>query len=274
MPDPEKEPQVEILDSEPEENLDTPSNITVDLEKKPDQKSDDKPRQEAPKSSADIQKLHNTIAYQTRQFEKAMREIADYKAQIASRPQPPVQKESETQDEIDKIAERDWKQGVKKVVEKDIEAKVQEILSKREQALNEVQKRTAMESELEKSKQRVFQKYPTIEDVGTDESRIYREVINEDNSLLSNIHGPEIAMYRMEEKMRAAGRVLASERPIITQEAQRLVRAGASSVVGRQASPSGKVTLSKEQKQFCDHYKIPYEQYAKNLKAMAGGAEV
>lgn len=269
---PDQEPDVEIINDEPEEAPDTPSSVTVDLEK-PAQKQDEKPK-EAPKPSQDFSKLNNTIAYQTRQLEKAMRELAEVKTQLSSRPQT-VQAVPQSQDEIDQIADKDWKLGVKKLVEKDIEAKVQEILEKRDQALKEVQMRTASEQELEKSKQRVLQRYPSVEEQGSEEQRIYLDVINEDQTLLRNIHGPEIAMYRMEERLREMGRTPQSVKPIVDREVSRLARAGASSVVGRQASPNGKITLTKEQKEFCDHYSIPYEQYAKNLKAenARGGVE-
>jgi hypothetical protein len=71
------------------------------------------------------------------------------------------------------------------------------------------------------------------------------------------------------------GKTPASAKPIVDREVNRLVRAGASSVIGKTASPNGKITLTKEQKEFCDHYKIPYERYAKNLKAeqAIGGVE-
>lgn len=269
LPD-EKEPDVEIINDEPEEAPDTPSSVTVDLDKKPDQKPD--VPKEAPKPNQDYSKLNNTIAYQTRQLEKAMRELAEVRSQLNSRPQTA---QPQSQDEIDQIAEKDWKLGVKKVVEKDIEAKVQEILEKRDAAIKEVQQRSASEAELEKSKQRVLQKYPTVEEQGSEEQRIYLQVINEDQSLLRNIHGPEIAMYRMEERLRDMGRTPQSVKPIVDREVNRLARAGASSVVGRQASPNGKITLTKDQKEFCDHYSIPYDQYAKNLKAQdaRGGVE-
>jgi len=265
---------VEIEGAE-EEVVDQPSDVVVDLNAP---KKEEKPVKETPKQEVrvpvDNSKLHNTIAYQNRKLEQAMREMQELKALIASRQQP-VQEKPQNLDEIDEIAQKDWKAGVKKVVEKDIEAKVQEILSKREQAILEVQKRSVAEQELEKSKQTVLEQYPEIEDESSEISQVYRQVIMEDQSILRSPHGPEIAMSRMERRLRQMGRTPKSVEPIVNREVNRLTRAGASSVVGRQASPSGKITLSKEQKEFCDHYKIPYEQYAKNLKAQEaiGGVE-
>ena len=265
--DKELPPSVEIQDEE----LETPdqAGIEVDLEKKETPKPE-----KAPEHKVDISKLHNTIAFQNRKLEQAMRELREAKEQLASR--NTVQKPAEPEDEIDREAQRDWKSGVKKLVLPEIEAKVHEILAKKEQAILEVQKRKTAESELEKSNQLVLQEYPEIEDEGSEVSQVYRQVINEDPSILNNVKGPEIAMARMERRLRQMGRTPLSVKPIVDREVNRLTRAGASSVVGKSATQSGKIMLTKEQKEFCDHYKIPYEQYAKNLKAQeaSGGVEV
>jgi len=271
MPDKNQEPDVEIINDETlDQTQDQPSDVTVDLDAKPAQKQVDQTKPEPTQKPADS-RLQNTIAYQTRQLERAMRELQQTKAEIqALRERSETQvKAPEVTDEIDEIAQRDWKQGVKKVVEKDIEAKVQEILTKRDKAQEEITRRRASESELEKSKQRVLQKYPDLDSDESEEASVYRQVLTEDNSLLSNIHGPEIAMYRMEERLREMGRTPATVKPIVDREVQRLARAGASSVIGRQMSQNGKITLTKEQKEFCEHYNIPFAEYAKNLKAQS-----
>ena len=264
-------PSVEIQDEE----LETPdqAGIEVDLEKK------ETPKQEvkAPEQKVDISKLHNTIAFQNRKLEQAMRELREVKEQLASR--NTVQKSNvsaEPEDEIDREAQRDWKSGVKKLVGPEIEAKVQEAFSKREQAQKELDARASREAVQERSKQLVLQEYPEIEDESSEVSQVYRQVINEDPTVLREPRGPEIAMAAMERRLRQMGRTPRSEKPIVDREVNRLTRARVSSVVGKQASPNGKIMLTKEQKEFCDHYKLPYEQYAKNLKAQeaSGGVEV
>ena len=277
----DKQPDVEVInDAENEEIQDAPSQVVVDLEK-PSEKQPEQPKQSS-QSSDEIRKLNNSIAYQTRRLEQAMRELQQVKTEITSRPKIAVQSEVNDPDidpEADQIAMTNWQKGVKRVVAKDIEskveAKVNQILSQRDALMMHQQKRIGLENELEKSKQRVLSKYPSVEDESTEESAIYRQVMNEDSTILSNIHGPEIAMYRMEERMRQMGKTPPTVKPIVDREVSRLTRAGASSVIGRQASPDGKITLTKDQKEFCDHHKLPYEQYAKNLKAQEanGGVE-
>ena len=268
-----KEQDVEVIGDEIEEKPDAPSDVVVDLNKKEELKKEE-PKSEPSRPQIDLSKLHNTIAFQTRKLDQAMREIQDLKNSFKSSNLPKAEKE-EVLDEIDRIAQQDWKAGVKKLVEKDIETRVDATLKKRDDEAKANQTIVSREEDLAKSKQRVVSRYPEIEQIGSEENRLYIEVINEDTSLLSNTHGPEIAMYRMEEKMRQMGRVPASVKPAVDKEVNRLVRAGASSVVGRRASPDGKITLTREQKEFCDHYKIPYEQYARNLKAdeARGGVE-
>ena len=270
MPD-EKQPDVEIINDEPEPQEEQ---VVVDLEKKPENQADQPKQPEKP--SPEISKLNNTIAYQTRKLEQAMRELQEMKQRFASVPQQSEKGQTASTDEVDEIAQKDWKLGVRKVVEKDIETKIQDAFAKKEQAEAEVKRRSAVESELEKSKRKVLDKYPQIEDDSSEEAAIYRQVINEDNSILSNVYGPEIAMFRMEDRMRQMGKTPPSVKPIVDREVSRLTRAGASSVVGKTTSTNGKITLTKEQKEFCDHYSIPYTEYAKNLKAdnADGGVQI
>lgn len=270
----EQDQDVEVIDDEPEEDGSKPSDVTVDLDKPSEPAKKEEPKAEPQRQPAvDLSKLHNTIAFQTRKFEQAMREIQSLRDELHKATTP--EKVSEIKDEIDEIAQRDWKAGVKKVVETQINEAVSAALKKRDEETQAVNKRYSIERELETSKAKVLQKYPKIEESGSEESQLYISVINEDTSLLSNTHGPEIAMYRMEEKMRAMGRIPPTVQPAVDKEVSRLVRAGASSVVGRKASPNGKITLTREQKEFCDHNNIPYENYAKNLKAdeARGGVE-
>lgn len=254
----------------------TPSQVTIDLDQKKDSTAKaESTTQETPKKSDDYSKLNNTIAYQTRKMDQALREINELKARLAEKPKQAVHQEPEEQDEIDREAQRDWKRGVKMVVKPEIQAEINAEFQRREAIENEKKRIASLEGELEKSKQRVLDKYPELDDDNSQVSSIYRQVVNEDNTLLSNVHGPEIAMYRAEERMRQMGITPASAKPFVDKEVSRLARAGASNIAGKNLSSGGKITLSKDQKEFCDHYNIPYEQYAKNLRAqkVGGGVE-
>src|SRR3990172_1365612 len=141
----DKEPLVE----EPEEKEEL-SEVVVDLDKpesketKPEEKQDP-PKLSETKLSPDLSKLNNTIAYQTRKLEQAMRELAEIKREMSTRTIVPKEvkepQDLKDLDEIDEIAQKDWKQGVKKVVEKDIEARIGEAFDKRERAQAEYVKK-------------------------------------------------------------------------------------------------------------------------------------
>ncbi len=271
MLDDKKELDVEVIDDEPEDK-DTPSDVTVDLDKKVEPtKVEPKPEPQRPQ--VDLSKLHNTIAFQTRKFEQAMKEIGELKTQLQKANTP--KEVSEIKDEIDEIAQRDWKAGVKKVVETQITEAVTAALKKRDDEVSARTKREGVESLVENSKKQVLDRYPEVEVEGSDYNRFYIQAINEEPDILSNPRGPYIAMKRMEELMQDVGITPRATQKIVDKEANRLIRAGASSIVGRRPSSNGKITLTREQKEFCEHYKIPFDQYAKNLKAdeARGGVE-
>ena len=279
MLDDEKEPDVVVEDgSETEQGGvdETPSQVTIDLDKKEGSTAKAESTTQVPvKKSDDYSKLNNTIAYQTRKMEQALREIAELKASLAGKQKQSVQ-EPDEQDEIDREAQRDWKKGVKLVVKPEIHAEIEAEFKRRELLEQEKQRVAKAEAELDKSKNRVLEKYPELNDEDSQVASIYRQVLNEDASLLSNQHGPEIAMYRAEERMRQMGLTPASAKPFVDKEVARLARAGASNIAGKQSVGSNKITLTKDQKQFCDHHGISYENYAKNLKSQNGfgGVEV
>lgn len=255
---------------DPEKETEPVTEVTVDLEKATEPEKEPVKSEPTPKPDQEVVKLRNTIAYQTRKLEQAMREMAEVKNKLNEKPKVTQQ---EPEDEIDREAQLDWKRGVKMLVEKEfnIEEKVNEIIAKRDQARHELERKSMLDSELEKSKTLVLSKYPTIEDESTSEATFYRQVLNEDPSLLSNVHGPEIAMYRMEEKLRLSGITPSNVKPIVDKEVNRLVRAGASNVVGRLAPTNGKLKLTKEQEIFCDRYNVNYDEYRRNLKSQETG---
>ena len=203
-----------------------------------------------------------------------MKELSEFKVQLQKANTP--KEVSEIKDEIDEIAQRDWKAGVKKVVETQIKDAVKAALKERDDADMVNRRRENVESIVDNSKKQVLERYPEVEVDGSDYNRFYIQAINEEPDILSNPRGPYIAMKRMEELMEESGITPRSAKKIVDKEVNRLVRAGASSIVGRRPSSNGKITLTREQKEFCDHHKIPYDQFAKNLKASeaVGGVEV
>ena len=196
------------------------------------------------------------MEYQWRQFERSSREIQEVNRKVSElldqvkQPEPT----DEPMDEIDKVAQKDWKKGVSMVIE--------QALENREKRLREERSKQSRVELLETSKQRVLERYPSLADESSEESKHYMEVINEDPSLLHDSRGPELAMYKMEEKLRSEGRVLQPEKQAVHNEVIRQTRVQATSVPkGRQPSSEGKIVLTASEKELCDQNGWPYDRY-------------
>ena len=168
------------------------------------------------------------------------------------------------EDEIDELATRDWKKAVELLAEKKLRDLQKEQI--------EAEKQNSLWAELEHSKSRVRERYPSVDIESSEEAKAYMEVLNENPSYLKNTHGPELAMYKMEERLRAQGRVPKEVEPLIDRELERRSRVSTASVTpGRHAAKPNTYVLSKDQKELCDRHKIPYEEYARNAKRLESG---
>ena len=67
--------------------------------------------------------------------------------------------------------------------------------------------------------------------------------------------------------MRSTGRTPNRVKQEVDKEVRRQLRSNASAVVGNRSQSNGKVTLTNEQKIFCDANNIKYEDYARNVRA-------
>lgn len=137
------------------------------------------------------------------------------------------------------------------------------------------------ESTSAKSKQLVFTKYPDLRpDAWSDENPaaiLFEEVAVADPTLADNPHGPEIAMYRMEALAAARGiKLPASALPASTPPAtpSRAPSVPSWPAPRGPASRPGTITLTREQKELCDHQGIAYEAYAKQVAALESNGSV
>lgn len=218
----------------------------------------------APQPQADdkIDKMAKRLEYQARQaekqareFEKAMRQIQELAAKLPAAPEPtPV-----PEDEIDRIAQTDWKQGVKRVVLPEVEKTLNELLEKRERERAEAAVKTTQETLKQKSIQSVLEAHPEIEDDNSDFSRAYTEVLNEDQSLLGNPLGPEIAMHRAEKRLSPGGAKIKSG----DSDVSRVERVRVSTPAPSRAPQGNRIVLTTEEKKICDSKGINYEDYIK-----------
>ena len=253
---------------DPEQVVEDAAPIEVDLDKvdaetpegdKPDSKPEPKPDTQYV-TQDDFKKIQNTLAYQTRQQEKFMKDIKD----AVQTPVTPAVTGREP-NEIDKVAQNDWQEGVRLVAEKQFED-----LRKKEAEESVLKAKEAADMQtMNRNKQYVYEQYKDLWDESTDASKLYTEACNElsgqDANFFGNAYGPIAAMRKMEEKMRADGIPLPGVKEAADKEVERRVRVqGAITPVAKPGKGKNTYTLSNDQRQFCDNNNIPYEQYAKN----------
>lgn len=154
------------------------------------------------------------------------------------------------------------KQEVERLAEQKAEEKLRAYqAAQRTQAFIEEQQTTQ-----EQSKQRVVDKYPDLHpETGNPDtliSQTYVQVMRELPGVETNPFGPELVMYRMEERLKQAGGS--------TTPSNGKGRATARSLAPSRALPSGPapLTLTREQKALCDRNGWDYTQYAKTAASL------
>ena len=162
-----------------------------------------------------------------------------------------------------------WKAEVERVAEQKADEKLKAHLAQQAYQQSVQQQQQAREG----SKQRVISKYPDLHpESGTEDSivsKTYLGVLSEHPDWLANPYGPELAMYAMEEKLRASAAGNGS--PNQGKGGSRV--ATTSLPPSRQSGPSdNRITLTKELKFLCDRYGWKYEDYAKTAAALEQGA--
>lgn len=250
MPDPE---QGDIKIEKPED-VKAQDEIVVDLEKKTDdgaQKQEKKQREED-----EISKMSRRMEYQARQFEKGLKQIQDIAQKISS--VSPTAKSETDIDDLDKVAEQDWKKAVDILAERRAKIAIEDYRQEQDRLIKERQ----TQDELALSKARVLQRHPDLEDESSDKAKSYIQIINENPHFLQNPYGPELAMYRMEEKLRSKAHE--STPSSIDLEISRRQRVSQSSMPqGQKPSSQGKVVLTSDEQAYCQRNSIPYEQFAR-----------
>ena len=223
----------------------------------------------AAKIKADFEALYGSRIKQTedrlhgaqRINEKLQREVDQLKVQVVK----PATAVPDAKDPWSGIENGQvWRAEIEKLATQ----KAQEIITQKAAEQSTQQYLHQQAQTLDASKRSVISKYPDLDpDAGnpdTPVSKAYVSVIAEHPDWLTNPYGPTLAMYAMEEKLKAG----ANNAP-----ANKSRLAAASSTPSRQApADTTRITLTREQKAFCDRNQIKYEDYAKTATALEQGA--
>lgn len=254
----------EEIKKEPEETKEENDGVTVDLDKKSDDKPEE-PTKEAPSEKYvtpdDLEKVRRQVdglSYLGRKFEDAFKKLDSFM---------PTAKEDGTQpDDYDELVQKDWKQAVRKLASDEYA----------ERRKKEIEEETQLRAEqdkvsvLEQSRQAVRDKYPEIDDPGSEISQRFTKILNSKQEYLKNEYGPLLTMREVEDELRSEGRLDEFTKKAVEKEVARRTRAQGGAVPrgSKGTGSASQVTLTKDQKELCDFHNIPYENYASNLKKL------
>lgn len=217
-------------------------------------------------SPDEIKKMQARIEYQARQNEKMMREMQET-MQRFNKPVPaekPVVSEDFDQD-LDAIARTNYQKAIKIQAERVAESKFNSLMEEREKKQAEQFKTESRARQLEMSKARVLKDYPSLSDETSDEYKVYlatfNQLYNEDPDLKTNSRAPEIVMYEMEKRMKAA------QTPE-QKENERLRRvAGGAAPQGKAVSTQKTIKLTQSELDMCKSKGISPATYAQMKEA-------
>lgn len=221
------------------------------------------------------EKLRNQMFYEMRQQEKKilaqqqrmMDELVNRISGTKSQPTQGTSKLDEFDEEVERIAQTDWRKAVDMRADRIAQKKFDEMIKAREeQDKQESQRQVAMRIEA-KGREKVLAEFPDIMDESTPEFRAYMEVynreVNDDPLFMYNPRKHEIILPELREKMGTSGRREATANP----EIERLKRVAAgTTTVSRQNSSPNKIMLSQDEVEMCKRSGISVEAYARTKK--------
>jgi hypothetical protein len=265
MPEDKDKKESEIKD-EPIITEDGGVEVKVDEPAAQEKHEDKKP----PVQQPDPEKsFRNKVYAQDRIISKMQRDhdelLEKYKTLEQKTIQPSISAE---QDDIDRLAQTDWKGAVRELAKRE----AQQIVQKERTKIAEESSQIEVQQLLDKNAEFVVSKHGELNDPNSEKSQIYQDILNENPRWRTNPDGPLLVMYEMENELRKKGYKI--DDTVENNDEARLTRARANSLPPSKPSNSNKFVLTKEQKEFCDEQNIPYNEYAKTVLKVGGGKGV
>lgn len=225
-------------------------------------------KEEKPKPSVDDQSWRNKVFAQDRIIQKMNREIEEMRQRVIVEPSSTKQEVNTELDEIDKLAQTDWKAAVNKLAER----KAREILDTEKKHIEEQQERISVQNAMETNSKVVVSKHPELNETDSEKSLIFQSILSNNPRWRTSPDGPLLVMYEMENELRKRGYdVEGNVTQKVEKEVNRLTRASASSLpASRPATSTNKIVLTREQREFCDQNGMSYEDYARTLSKSRG----
>ena|SRR3990167_2170671 len=265
-PAPQEKDQKPVIEMVPEEHKES-ADVEVDL-------NASRTGDAAPDPT---EKLRSQMFYEMRQQERRiqaqqkqmMDELVQRISGTNTQPQKGSEKLDEFDEEVERIAQTDWRKAVDMRAERIADKKLEEKLKAREEeSRNNDTRQHALRVEA-KGREKVLAAFPNIIDESTPEFKTYIEIYNretaEDPLFVYNPRKHELILPELREKMGA--------RTIdVNPEIDRLKRVAAgSSTPSRPNAESNKIMLTQYEITMCKRSGIPVEQYGRIKKLGASG---
>jgi len=267
MPEELDQGQVEVTNPENTETSDGGIEVSIGEEQKPQEPQVSATEKPKPQED-DSTKMRNRLGYQERQIQKLQQQIET----MGKPSQPATEPEKEVPvSELDKmVQDGHWQEAVTKLARKE----AMDLYQIEQAKIKEQADQQLLTSEIEKNAQSALDRHPELNDATSEKAQIWLDTLNKNPRWRQSPDGPLLTMYKMEEELRKKGYDIdGSIKKSVESEKERLARASATSTPSSRPVSSNKITLSKEQREFCDLNGVKYEDYARNL-AKVGGSEV
>jgi hypothetical protein len=168
-----------------------------------------------------------------------------------------------TDAEWDALADKDWK----KAVDLRSNMNAQSVIATNNQA-------TQNQVALDKSKARVLDRHPELNDDSSEKTRIFKQVLASNPDYTTHPNGPIYAMRDMEDHMETVlgykhKDIVAAENKGAARETDRQHRIVLSGAGKAPASADHKVTLTKDEAEFCKINDLDPKEYAKTKKKLS-----
>jgi hypothetical protein len=158
----------------------------------------------------------------------------------------------------DTLAEKDWQTAIS------LKARIEA-----EQYYNQSQQTQRDTQLMEESKRAAATRHPELNDMNSEKSKIFLQIVQENPRYVQDPKGPIHAMRDMEERMREMGykddEIVSAEKRGAKKEQERINRVKVQSSNGRTTpKTTNSVTLTPDEVAFCKHNEIDPKMYAKN----------
>lgn len=211
----------------------------------------------------DMEKKLNASFYTQRKIEEQLGEISK-KLTPQQRPSNP----EVPKDEWDEKMQKDWKGTIFEMAEKRAEATYQKLREKELQEEKDRSEKSKREKLLNENMRKVLERHPELDEMDSDKTVLYRQIVEANPDYTTNPFGPVLAMRDMEDRLRSEGKWIDEPtKKVVEKEVIRQTRTNGTQTPQGTRTNTKTVTLSKDEREYCDRHNMKYEEFAK-MKAI------